>query len=111
MVVLVLTAVLYGFVLAYFSYRAIRKESSTTASMLEVILLFLSQEEQTILNHLVQNKGEATQADISRLPSMHRVKAHRLLQKMQNNNLIDVTAHGKVRHVLLKQHIKDALGF
>jgi len=77
--------------------------------MLDMILVFLSKEEREIINFLVEKNGTSTQADISRLPGMNRVKAHRSMQKMQEKNLLDITAHGKVRNVALKQNIMNTL--
>ena len=40
---------------------------------------------------------------------MNRVKAFRSLQKMKENNLIDVSAHGKIRKISLQKEILDTL--
>lgn len=74
-----------------------------------MLFLFLNNDEKEIINYLIQNKGTAGQADIARLPGMNRVKAFRSLQKMQEKNLIDITAHGKIREILLKENILNML--
>ncbi len=71
-----------------------------------MLLLFLGQEEKEIIEHLVAMDGMSSQADISKLPSMNRVKAHRSLQKMQEKNIVEVVPpHGKMRRIHLNENI------
>ena len=71
--------------------------------------MFLGDEEKKIMSYMIQNNGVAAQADIARLPNMNRVKAFRILQKMQQNNLIEIIPHGKVRNIQLQKHIQEVL--
>ena len=109
MVALMVTSVAFGFVGSSMSYSEIRRRKKDTKTMLDTILVFLSKEEREIVNFLVEKKGTTTQADVSRLPGMNRVKAHRSLQKMKEKNLLDITAHGKVRNIALKENIMNTL--
>lgn len=68
-------------------------------------MLFLNKEEKEIIKYLVEKKGETTQAEISRLPGLNRVKAYRSVQKMQQKKLIEVVSHGKVRKIKLRKDI------
>ena len=98
-----------GYLSSTVIYRQVTKTKKESQKLLEMLLLFLNKDEKEIINFLVQNKGIIGQADISRLPGMNRVKAFRSLQKMQEKSLIDITAHGKVRKVLLKENILNML--
>ena len=109
MVVLIVISVMYGFLLSSMSYYELRQKKKTTRSILQTVFLFLGKEERNIIEFLVANKGTTTQAEISRLPGMSRVKAYRSLQKMQDKNLIEIVSHGKVRKVTVKENIMDAL--
>jgi uncharacterized membrane protein len=102
-------ALVFGFFFSQLFYAEIQRKSQDSKSILAVVLLFLNQEERAIVNFLVQNKGLTTQAEIARLPHMNRVKAHRSLQKMQEKQLIELVAHGKVRKVQLKENILQLL--
>jgi len=98
-----------GYLSSTVIYRQVTKTKKESYKLLEMLLIFLNKDEKEIINFLVQNKGIIGQADISRLPGMNRVKAFRSLQKMQEKSLIDITAHGKVRKVLLKENILNML--
>ena len=106
---LIILSGVIGYILSTLIYRQVTKTKKESQKLLEMLLLFLNKDEKEIINSLVQNKGAIGQADISRLPGMNRVKAFRSLQKMQEKNLIDITAHGKVRKVLLKENILKML--
>jgi len=98
-----------GYLSSTLIYRQVTKTKKESQKLLEMLLLFLNKDEKEIIDSLVKNNGTIGQADISRLPGMNRVKAFRSLQKMQEKNLIDITAHGKVRKVLLKENILNML--
>ena len=105
MLILVILGVIYGYIWSIVSSRALDKKSKAGRSMLETILLFLNSDEKKILQFLANHNGSANQSEISRLDGMHRVKAHRSLQKMQEKNLIDIIPNGKIRKIQLKENI------
>ena len=98
-----------GYLSSTLIYRQVTKTKKESQKLLEMLLLFLNKDEKEIINSLVQNNGIIGQADISRLPGMNRVKAFRSIQKMQEKNLIDIMAHGKIRKVSLKENILNIL--
>ncbi len=102
---LILLSALIGYTLSTITYRQVTKTQKESRKLLELLFLFLNNDEKEIINWLVQNGGTARQADISRLPNMDRVKAFRSLQRMREKNLIDITEHGKIRKVSLKENI------
>jgi len=109
MLILVVLAAIYGALLSVVLYINMKKSKAETEGMLEIVMQFVSQDEKMILHHLLRNHGQATQANISKLEGMHRVKAHRAIQKMLDKHLIDLTAEGKIRHIYLKKSILDSL--
>ncbi len=109
MVGLVLVSIVFGFASSRFLYARLQESRRASRGMLDVVLLFLSAEERTVVNYLVERGGETTQAEISRLPRMTRVKAHRSLQKMQEKRIVDLVPHGKMRRVVLKEGIRGVL--
>ena len=106
---LILLSALIGYTLSTITYRQVTKTKKESHKLLEMLFLFLNNDEKEIINYLVQNGGAAGQADISRLPNMDRVKAFRSLQRMREKNLIDITEHGKIRKVFLKENILKML--
>ena len=108
-VALVLISAFLGYISSSITYKQLNKTKKESKKLLEMLFLFLNNEEKEIINHLVKQNGLSSQAEISRLPEMNRVKAFRTLQKMQEKDLIDVTAHGKVRKINLKENISNIL--
>ena len=106
---LVIVSVAVGFFWSRVLYSEIQKKKKDSQEIFDVVLLFLSREEKHIVNFLVEKKGETTQAEIARLPTMTRLKAFRALQKMRDKNLLEVLPHGKVRRVRLKENIFSIL--
>ncbi len=106
---IVASSLILGFLSSNLLYATIEKKEKASRNILEIVYLFMHPEEKEILDFLVKNKGEATQAEISRLPRLNRVKAFRLLQKMQEKDLVSVDASGKVRKVRLKDSIRSTL--
>lgn len=105
----IITSAAVGFIWSGMLYGEIRKKKEASMSTLETVLLFLNQEEKDIINYLVGKEGTATQAEIARLPKMNRVKAYRSLQKMKDKRLIEITPHGKMRRLMLKDNILSTL--
>lgn len=106
---LVILSGFIGYLSSMLTYKQVTKTKKESQKLLEMLFLFLNKDEREIINYLVQNNGTIGQADISRLPGMDRVKAYRSLQKMQEKKLIDITAHGKVRKISLKDNILKML--
>jgi len=106
---LVLFSGLIGYILSALIYNMVINTKKESRKLLKMLFLFLSNDEKNIINCLVDHKGTVGQVDISRLPNMGRVKAFRSLQKMQAKNLIDITAHGKIRRISLKENILNML--
>src|SRR3989344_6572687 len=98
-----------GYISSTLTYKQVTKTKKESQKLLEMLFLFLNKDEKEIINYLVQNKGTTEQAEISRLSGMDRVKAFRSLQRMREKNLIDITAHGKIRRVTLKENILNML--
>lgn len=109
MFLMILAAVAFGFIWANMSYREIKKTRAESHSVLDIVFLFLGEDEKLILDFLVKHGGSTTQAEISRLEGMSRVRAFRSLKKLADKHLVDVVPHGKIRHVSLKPEIHRLL--
>lgn len=104
-IMMIIVAALFGFALAFFSSHEIEEREKTSKGALDLVKIFLGVEEKSIINHLVDEGGTTTQAAISRLPNMDKVKSYRTVHKMEAKGLVSIEAHGKVRKVILKQNI------
>ena len=104
-VTLILLSVTVGYFSSKITCKQLDQTKDNSQKLLEMLFVFLNEEEKEIISHLVENKGAVGQADISRLPGMTRVKAFRSLKRMQEKNLINIVAHGKIRKIFLKKNI------
>ena len=107
--IMIMISIILGFFISGLSFRALEKQRKNSENILQIVLMFLNKEEEEIIKHLVKTTGETTQAEISRLPGLNRVKAYRSLQKMQEKKLIMIKAHGKIRKVILREDVLDIL--
>ena len=109
MIGMALISAIFGFTLASISSSEIEKKTAEGRNVMDVLLLFLGADERDILNFLVHEGGETSQAEISRLKGMGRVRAYRALQRMQAKGMLSIESHGKVRRVCLKENIRSIL--
>lgn len=75
----------------------------------QVMTKMLSDDENRIINELINQKGSALQSQISRLPDMGKVKAHRILKELKKKEIVNITANGKTNEISLKDDIKDMI--
>lgn len=78
------------------------KESCRT-----VVLKFLSYNENRVLKKLLEYNGTVLQSEISRIPNMGKVKAHRVLKDMQMKGIITIEKYGKTNRIILADDIKN----
>jgi len=109
MVALIFVSAMLGYLFSMFTYRKLAETKNESRRLLDMLLLFLGTEEKEIIQHLMAKDGVSNQAQISKLPSMNRVKAHRSLQKMQEKNIVEVIPHGKMRMIHLNENIRRVL--
>lgn len=78
------------------------KESCRT-----VVLKFLSYNENRVLKKLLEHNGTVLQSEISRIPNMGKVKAHRVLKDMQMKGIITIEKYGKTNRIILTGDVKN----
>lgn len=71
-------------------------------------LRFLEEEERKIVEELIKSEGELMQANFEQKTGMHRVKVHRVINKLINKKIIEKQSNGKVKRIVLSKDIKDA---
>ena len=72
-----------------------------------VILKFLNYNENRILKKLIENNGSVLQSEISRLPNMGKVKAHRVLKDMEIKGIISIEKYGKTNRINLSEEVRN----
>jgi len=72
------------------------------------LMRILTPEEKTVINLLIQNGGEMLQKDITRQLGFTRLKTHRILERMENRNLIKRIRIGNTNKVFLEDWVMEA---
>lgn len=74
---------------------------------IEILYSILDKDEKEVLNFLVKNKGEVKQSEISK--NYDKIKAHRIIKKLQEKRIIDVIRDGKTNKIKLKEELIQEL--
>jgi len=101
--------ILVGAGVYYLLKEEVAQKETDAVNSTMLLLKFLSEEEREIIILLSEKDGMTTQAEISKLPGMTRLKAHRLVDKMEKKGLIFVEKYGKVNMIRLVDELKIAL--
>ena len=111
MTLTIFISISYGFVWAKVLQNRFRRQKNISHRILNIVISFLSETESDVLKHLVDNKGQSTQAKISKINEMGGVKALRTVQKMQEKRLVKIHKNGKSRMITLNdeklKHLSD----
>ncbi|MFT4250407.1 MAG: helix-turn-helix transcriptional regulator [Candidatus Woesearchaeota archaeon] len=98
-----------GYALATYTNIKLADTQAKTQEVIELLKQFLSEEEQTIINYLIENNNKALQAELSRIEGLSRVKVHRTLNKLKEQKLITITKHGKTNKIQLSETVAKIL--
>ncbi len=109
MVAIAFVGILVGIAIAFLAFEKVEEKAVESKINAEMLLGFLSAEEQKAVKHLVENNGRCYQNEISRLEGMTRLKAHRTVGKLCEKQIVTVEKNGKANKLKLAQNIFDAL--
>jgi hypothetical protein len=106
--IFILLAVIFVGALVYylFSFKIDKKEKIIQKN-LEVIHSILDKEEEKVLNKLIKNNGELEQLEISK--QYDKIRAHRIIKKLQEKKIIDIKKEGRANKIKLKEELKREL--
>lgn len=82
------------------------KTKNVENSYRTVILKFLNYNENKIVKKLIENNGTVLQSEISRMPGMGKVKAHRILKDMKIKGIVSMEKYGKTNRINLSKDVK-----
>jgi uncharacterized membrane protein len=84
----------------------IEKQEKAAKTNMGIIMRFLGEDERNILDLLTSKGGMTTQSEISRLPGMSRLKAHRVVRKLEERGIVHVEKNGKINMIRLVDELK-----
>ncbi|VVB98269.1 Uncharacterised protein [uncultured archaeon] len=91
---------------AYYFFSE-RKPPSPRQFSREAIYTLLDADEAKIFAKLVENNGRALQSELSYLEGIGKVKAHRLVERMEKKGIIEKEAFGKTNAVRLSKGLQE----
>ncbi len=89
-----------------FSLKIDAKQCVISKNM-EILYAILDNDERSTLDELVKNNGELDQSDLSK--KYNKLKAHRIIKKLLDKGLIDITKSGKTNKIKLKSELAREL--
>ncbi len=89
----------------YFFYERKKPETIVIDNKKNVIDIVdvLDETESKVLRKIITEKGRVLQAEISRLEGVGKVKAHRVIERLEKRGIIDIEGAGKTNIVKLSE--------
>jgi apolipoprotein N-acyltransferase len=106
MVIMGLFGVFSGLVVYNVLNTTLEKQKRLVKTNIDIIMKFLSPEDREIVQLLISKEGMTTQSEIARLPGMSRLKAHRIVKKLEDRGIVHVEKYGKVNMVRIVDELK-----
>ncbi len=85
----------------------LEKEKKIVKTNLDIILKFLTAEDRELIHLLNEKEGMTTQSEIAKLPGMTRLKAHRVVKRLEDRGIIHVEKYGKVNMIRLVDELRE----
>ena len=76
-------------------------ERTAPASKADVALSLMGRDERAVVGRIVEEGGRVTQSEISKVKGLGKVKAHRILQKLERRGVLEKEQYGKTNMVKL----------
>jgi len=91
----------------YFIASRYTKEKKSMDKNVEFTLHFLEHDEKKIMNELIKNKEGLRQTELEKLTGLHKVKVHRVINRMLRKDIITKETIGKINKIRLKPQLSD----
>lgn len=103
-----LLAVIFVASLIYYLFSLkLEKKEKVIGKNIEILYSILDNEEKEVLNRIIKNKGTIEQSEISK--EYDKIKAHRIIKKLEEKRIVDIFKEGKTNKIKLKKELKEEL--
>lgn len=85
----------------------IEKQKKLVKTNMGIIMKFLGPDDRQAMRVLLEKGGSTTQSEIASHNGMTRLKAHRIVRRLEDRGVIHVEKHGKLNIVRLVDELKD----
>jgi len=99
--------VFVGSISYYFIVSRYAKEKKNINKDIKLTLNFLESNERIMVNELIKNKMGIKQAELEKLTGFHRVKVHRILNKLIRKGVIEKETIGKIKIIKLNPRLGE----
>jgi len=107
MLFIILSILFIGGLVYYLLSLQIEKKENIINKNIEVLYSILDKDEQNLLDFLIKKNGELNQNDLAK--KIGKLKAHRLIRKLEQKKIISITKQGKNNLIRLKKELKQEL--
>jgi hypothetical protein len=102
-----LSIIYIGCLLYYLFTSKIEDKNKVIKQNFKILYSILDVQEKELLNKLIENDGNVEQSELSEVYG--KIKAHRLIKKLEEKNIVNVIKRGKTNQVELKKELKEEL--
>jgi uncharacterized membrane protein len=107
MVMMGLFGVLSGLIVYSLLNATIEKQKQVVKTNMGIIMKFLTDEDREVVLLLLEKEGMTTQSEIARLPGMSRLKAHRVVKKLEDRGIVHVEKYGKINMIRMVGELRN----
>src|SRR3989344_4252533 len=107
MVIMGLFGVLSGLIMYNILSSTLEKQRKLVKTNVDILMKFLGSDEKELIRKLIEKGGMTTQSEIAKLQGMSRLKAHRIVKKLEARGIIIVDNHGKINLIRIVDELKQ----
>jgi uncharacterized membrane protein len=101
--------IIIGMIVYYIMSDKVNNKQVSLYKNTDIILKMLSKEQREIIQNLLNNNGKLRQYELVNLSEFNKVKIHRILRELENDNIIKKEKIGKVNNIILNSDIYNIL--
>ncbi|MBI5046260.1 hypothetical protein HZC07_00825 [Candidatus Micrarchaeota archaeon] len=107
MVVMGLFGVFSGLIVYNILNATLEKQKKMIKTNTDLIMKFLSEDERELVLLLMSKDGMTTQSEVAHLPGMTRLKAHRIVKKLEDRGIVHVEKYGKINMIRIVDELRQ----
>jgi uncharacterized membrane protein len=100
---------IFGLIVFWAMTDKVIKIKQNLANNTDVILKMLPTTHRAIIQHLLNNNGKSRQYELLESTNLNKVKIHRVLRDLEDDNIIIKEKIGKVNNIILNKDIFEIL--
>ena len=107
MIIMGLFGVFSGLMVFSIMNATLERQKQVVKTNIDIIMKFLTSEDREVVELLLSKQGMTTQSEIAKLPGMSRLKAHRIVKKLEDRGIVHVEKYGKINMIRIVDELKN----